>query len=70
MLQESSVPPWQRDSIPLIYIEDTLASVWQLAVAVQYQRKLVVGNIAQKPVEPDAPTQTRADTSLTDTSLS
>lgn len=37
VLQESSIPPWQRDSVPLVYIEERLAAVWQLAVAVDYR---------------------------------
>jgi len=36
LLQESSVPPWQRDSIPLLYVQDRLAAIWQLAVAVDF----------------------------------
>lgn len=36
ILQESSVPPWQRDSIPLVYINDKLAAVWQLAVGTDF----------------------------------
>ena len=34
LLQESSVPPWIRDSIPLLYINGRLAAVWNIAVAV------------------------------------
>ncbi len=34
VLQESSIPPWVRDSIPLLYIEGRLAAIWNLAVAV------------------------------------
>ncbi len=34
VLQESSIPPWIRDSIPLLYIEGRLAAIWNLAVAV------------------------------------
>ena len=49
ILQESSVPPWQREAIPLIYINDSLAAVWQLAVSVDFQRKISVGNVATKP---------------------
>lgn len=48
ILQESSVPPWQRESIPLIYIDDALAAVWQLAVAGDYRRKVSVGNVAER----------------------
>lgn len=48
VLQESSVPPWQRETIPLIYINDALAAVWQLAVAADYRRKTSVGNVAER----------------------
>lgn len=37
ILQESSVPPWVRDTIPLIYIDKKLAAVWGIAVSVDYQ---------------------------------
>ena len=37
LLQESSVPPWQRDSIPLLYVDDRLAAVWNIAVAVDFR---------------------------------
>ena len=48
ILQESSAPPWQRAAIPLIYINEELAVVWQLAVAANYQRKTSVGNIIER----------------------
>ncbi|MFK7862491.1 MAG: tRNA lysidine(34) synthetase TilS [Granulosicoccus sp.] len=48
ILQESSVPPWQRECIPLIYINEALAAVWQLAVAVDYKRKVSVGNVPER----------------------
>lgn len=51
ILQESSVPPWQREAIPLIYINKSLAAVWQLAVGVDFQRRMSVGNVATKPSE-------------------
>lgn len=38
VLQESSVPPWQRDSIPLLYIDGRLAAIWTIVVAIDYQR--------------------------------
>jgi tRNA(Ile)-lysidine synthase len=34
VLQESSIAPWIRESIPLLYIEGRLAAIWNLAVAV------------------------------------
>ena len=37
MLQESSLPPWERDRIPLIYSEDRLVCVWGLAISVDFQ---------------------------------
>ena len=39
VLQESSIPPWVRDSIPLLYIEGRLAAIWNLAVAVDCQTR-------------------------------
>ena len=36
LMQEHGVPPWQRESLPLIYVNDTLAAVWRLAVAGEY----------------------------------
>lgn len=38
LLQEASVPPWQRDITPLIYIEGRLAAVWEIAVAVDFRQ--------------------------------
>lgn len=37
LLQESSVPPWQRDRIPLLYIDGRLAAVWGVAVATDFR---------------------------------
>ncbi len=37
VLQESAVPPWQRDSVPLLYVGDRLAAVWNIAVAVDFR---------------------------------
>jgi len=34
LLQETDIPPWVRDTIPLIYIDGSLAAVWGVAVAV------------------------------------
>lgn len=36
VLQEAAVPPWQRDTIPLIYINNRLAAVWNIAVAADF----------------------------------
>ena len=38
VLQESTVPPWQRDRIPLLYIEGRLAAIWTIVVSVDFQR--------------------------------
>ena len=37
LLQESGVPPWRRDAIPLLYVDERLAAVWDLAVAVDFR---------------------------------
>lgn len=37
ILQESSLPPWVRDRIPLIYVEGRLAAVWGIAISVDFQ---------------------------------
>ncbi len=42
VLQESAVPPWQRDSIPLIYSNGRLAAVWNIAVAVDFRRSSII----------------------------
>lgn len=36
VLQEASVPPWKRDTIPLLYVDGRLAAVWNVAVAVDF----------------------------------
>ncbi|MBX2826056.1 MAG: tRNA lysidine(34) synthetase TilS [Gammaproteobacteria bacterium] len=33
LLQESGIPPWRRDRLPLLYIGGRLAAVWQVIVA-------------------------------------
>ena len=38
LLQEAQVPPWQRNSFPLIYVGEELAAVWQVAVAVKFSQ--------------------------------
>lgn len=40
LLQEAQVPPWQRASYPLIYVDDELAAVWQVAVAARYRESV------------------------------
>ena len=37
LLQESAVPPWERDRIPLLYVDGRLAAVWNIAVAVDFR---------------------------------
>lgn len=37
VLQEAAVPPWQRDSVPLLYVEGRLAAVWNVVVAVDFR---------------------------------
>lgn len=50
ILQESSIPPWQRESIPLLYVNDQLAAVWQLAVGTDFYQgsELTSANINQR----------------------
>lgn len=50
ILQESAVPPWLRDSIPLLYIDGRLAAVWGIAVASEFQIR-AVGVAADNPAE-------------------
>ena len=50
ILQESSLPPWVRETVPLIYVEGRLAAVWGIAISVDFQNTAsnlasdVVGN--------------------------
>ncbi len=37
MFQEQGIPPWERDRIPLIYIQDTLAMVPGFRVCEPFQ---------------------------------
>jgi tRNA(Ile)-lysidine synthase len=37
LLQEASIPPWQREQLPLIYWQDTLACVPGVGVAHELQ---------------------------------
>ena len=39
ILQESGVPPWRRDAIPLLYVDGRLAAVWNLAVAAEFRAR-------------------------------
>ena len=38
LMQEAALPPWQRSRVPLIYINDELAAVWQIAVSGRYSK--------------------------------
>ena len=40
ILQESDLPPWERESFPLIFISEKLASVPNLGVDIKFQTKL------------------------------
>ncbi len=37
LLQEAAVPPWQRDRVPLLYVDERLIVVWNVAVASDYR---------------------------------
>jgi len=37
LLQEAAVPPWKRDSIPLLYVDGKLVAVWNIAVSVDFR---------------------------------
>lgn len=37
LLQEAAVPPWQRERVPLVFVADRLAAVWQVAVATDFR---------------------------------
>lgn len=41
LLQEAQVPPWRRESIPLIYVDGKLAAVWEIAVSNDYRTAAV-----------------------------
>lgn len=41
VLQESRLPPWQRGSVPLVYVNDRLAAVWNIVVSVDFSFKTV-----------------------------
>ena len=53
LLQEAAVPPWQRNGYPLVYIDDELAAVWQIAVAARFR----VGSGAQSQVASKEPVE-------------
>ena len=40
ILQESDLPPWERLSLPMIFVEDELASVPNFGVDIKFQAKL------------------------------
>ncbi len=37
VLQEAAIPPWRRDSIPLLYVDGRLVAVWNVVVAVDFR---------------------------------
>lgn len=37
LLQEAGIPPWQRDRIPLLYVNERLIAVWNVAVAADFR---------------------------------
>jgi tRNA(Ile)-lysidine synthase len=39
LLQESDLPPWERESLPLIFIGDQLAFVPNFGVDIKFQTK-------------------------------
>jgi tRNA(Ile)-lysidine synthase len=40
MLQESDLPPWERENLPLIFVGDELASVPNFGIDIKFQTKL------------------------------
>lgn len=52
LLQEASVPPWQRDRVPLLYVGERLIAVWNVAVATDY-RTPEVGSAVAETKTPD-----------------
>lgn len=47
ILQEAAVPPWLRDSIPLLYVDGQLAAILGIAVGIDFQ--LVDCELPDKP---------------------
>ena len=39
MLQESDLPPWERENLPLIFVDDELASVPNFGIDIKFQTK-------------------------------
>lgn len=37
LLQESQIPPWERERLPLLYIDGRLAAIWQVVVANRFR---------------------------------
>jgi tRNA(Ile)-lysidine synthase len=40
ILQESDLPPWERENLPLIFVGNELASVPNFGVDIKFQTKL------------------------------
>jgi len=41
LMQEAAVPPWLRQETPLLYVDDRLAAVWEVAVAIDFRQAVV-----------------------------
>ncbi len=61
ILQESSIPPWVRETIPLLYIEGRLAAVWNMAVAVDCRVPVARAEKPEELEEPSASSSTLHD---------
>jgi tRNA(Ile)-lysidine synthase len=45
LFQESGIPPWKRDAIPLIYLDNTLAAVGDLWISAMFYSEKIQGCI-------------------------
>lgn len=61
VLQESAIPPWLRESIPLLYVDERLAAIWNIVVAVDCK---LPDNSLQTGAQPDRPAEESSE--LTD----
>ena len=59
LLQESAVPPWLRDRLPMLYVDGRLAAVWGVAVATDF--RLAAPRRADDGAAADASTAGTAD---------
>lgn len=53
LLQETAVPPWQRDRVPLLYVEERLIAVWNIAVATDFRTPDTEARSAEEPAMSD-----------------